>query len=274
MAYTLPGSSTLYAVSGQITANTISPATATVTPTTIQFPATANGKTSPAQVIRVSNSGEQPLSFTGATFTSTNPTAFAQTNNCPASLNKNDSCQISVTFTPGATGNEFTASLNVQLSTGAVSVALAGGTSPSDFILTTPVALQSNPNATWTLNIAPLTASIGFNEPITFTVSGLDASYGTPVFTPSTVTPKGATVTTKLTLSQSPTAELRRDPRSAIPVLACCMAFLLSFRKRLKTYRSRVAAMMVVLTLAVFTLSGCAKKPVSFTVTATNVHQS
>jgi Abnormal spindle-like microcephaly-assoc'd, ASPM-SPD-2-Hydin/Beta-propeller repeat len=270
LAYTLPGSSTLYAVTGEITANTISPATPIVTPTNIQFPATANGKTSSAQIVNVSNTGEQPLSFTGATFTGANPTAFAQTNNCPATLNKNDACKISVTFTPGATGNEFTATLNVGLSTGLTTVTLTGGTSPSDFILSTTTPSQSNPSATWTLNIAPLTASIGFNEPITFTVTGLDPSYGTPVFTPSTVTPKGATVTTKLTLDQSPTAQLRRDSRSAIPVLACCMAFLLSFRKRLKSYRSRVVAMIVVLALAVFALSGCAKSPVNFTVTATS----
>ena len=79
-------------------------------------------------------------------------------------------------------------------------------------------------------------------------------------------------MTTKLTLIQSPTAELWRGSQSAIPVLACCMAFFLS-RKRLNTYRSRVAAMMmIVLAVAMFTLVGCAKQypPVSFTVTATS----
>ena len=272
LAYTAQGSSTLYAVTGQLTANTISPATPVVSPKNIQFPATANGKTSSAHIVNVSNTGEQPFSFSGATFGGTNPAAFAQTNNCPASLNKNDSCQIAITFTPETTGNEFTATLAVALSTGEVDITLAGGTSASDFILTTPASTQSDPNATWTLNIAPLTASIGFDEPITFTVTGLDASYGTPVFTPSTVTPKGATVTTKLTLTQSPTAELGRGSESAIPVLACCMAFFFS-RKRLKTHRSRVATMMmIVLAAAMLTLAGCAKKypPVSFTVTATS----
>jgi uncharacterized lipoprotein YajG len=48
------------------------------------------------------------------------------------------------------------------------------------------------------------------------------------------------------------------------------MAFLLSFRKRLKSYRSRIAAMTIVFALAVFTLTGCAKSPVNFTVTATS----
>jgi len=77
-------------------------------------------------------------------------------------------------------------------------------------------------------------------------------------------------VTTKLTLDKSQTAELRRGSQSAIPVLACCMAFLLSFRKRLESYRGRIAAMMIVLAFAVFTLAGCAKNPVTFTVTATS----
>jgi hypothetical protein len=268
--YSPPGTTTLYAMTGNMTANEITDAAPVVAPTTIQFPATAAGKTSAAQTVSVSNSGEQPLGFTSATLTGTNPTAFATANNCPATLNKNDSCNISVSFTPGATGNEFTATLDVKLSTGDVNVVLNGGTNPSDFVLSTTAPTQSNPNATWTLNIAPLTASIGFNEPITFKVTGLDSSYGTPVFTPSTVTPKGATVTTKLTLNTSNNTALLRGTRSTLPVLACCMAFLLSFRKRLKTYRSRIAAMMIVLALAVFSLSGCAKNPVTFTVTATS----
>jgi len=268
--YSPPGTTTLYAVTGYLTGNEITDAAPVVTPTTIQFPATAAGKTSPAQTVNLKNTGEEPLGFTSATLTGTNPTAFATANNCPAALNKNDTCQISVSFTPAATGNEFTATLDVKLNTGDVNVVLNGGTNPSDFVLSTPAALQYNPNASWTLNIAPLTASIGFNEPITFKVTGLDASYGTPVFTPSTVTPNGATVTTKLTLNTSNNTALLRGTRSTLPVLACCMAFLLSFRKRLKTYRSRIAAMMIVLALAVFSLSGCAKNPVTFTVTATS----
>jgi hypothetical protein len=265
-----PGSAAIYAVTGNFTGTTISDAAAVVTPTNIQFPATANGKTSVAQMVTVTSSGEQPLGFISATLTGTNPTAFAVANNCPTTLNHNATCQIAVSFSPPATGNEFTGTLDVKLSSGDVDVALAGGTSPSDFILSTPTALQSNPNATWTINIAPLSTSIGFNEPITFTVTGLDPSYGTPVFTPSTVTPKSATVMTKLTFVQSPQAQLLRNSRSAIPVLACCLVCILPFRKRLKSYRSQLAVTLVVLALAMFTLTGCEASPVNFTVTATS----
>ncbi len=265
-----PGSAPIYAVTGNLSGTTISDAAAAVTPTNIQFPATANGATSAAQTVTVTSTGEQALGFISATLTGANPTAFAVANNCPTSLSQKATCQITVSFSPPANGNEFTGMLDVKLSTGDVTVALAGGTSPSDFILTTPAASQSNPNATWTLNIAPLSTSIGFNEPITFTVTDLDPSYGTPVFTPSTVTPNAATVTTKLTLGQSPHAQLRRDSHSAIPVLACCLVLLLPFRKRLKSYRSQLAVMLVVLALGAFSLTGCESSPVTFTVTATS----
>lgn len=264
-----PGSAPIYAVTGNLTGTTITDAAAAVTPTNIQFPATANGATSATQTVTVTSTGEQALGFISATLTGANPTAFAVANNCPASLSQKATCQITVSFSPPANGNEFTGTLDVKLSTGDVDVTLAGGTSPSDFILSTPAALQSNPNATWTLNISPLSTTIGFNEPITFTVTGLDPSYGTPVFTPSTVTPNAAQVTTKLSLGQ-PHALLQRDARTAIPVLACCMAFLLSFRKRLKSYRNQLALMLVVLALAAFTLTGCDNSPVNFTVTATS----
>ena len=276
LPYSPPGTTTKYAVTGNLTANEVTDAAPVVTPTTIQFPATANGKTSLAQIVNVSNTGEQPLGFTSATLTGTNATAFAQTNNCPPTLNKNGTCQIAITFTPGATGNEFTATLDVKLSTGDVNVALAGGTSPSDFILSTPAATQPNPNAAWVINIAPLSTQVGFNEPIKFTVSGLDPSYGTPVFTPSTVTPGSKSVSTTITLSDASAAELKqtfRGPKAAWPILACCMAFFFSFRKRLKAYRSRLIMMMALMLLTTFAATGCGNPtppPVTFTVTATS----
>ena len=129
------------------------------------------------------------------------------------------------------------------------------------------------------IDVSPLTASIGFNEPITFKVGGLDSSYGTPVFTPSTVTPKGGTVTTTLTLTPAASAAFNQKPggenggaKTALPVLACRMAFFFSFRKKLKNYRSRIAAVIVVLALTALALTGCgnSKPPVNFIVTATS----
>jgi hypothetical protein len=191
-------------------------------------------------------------------------------NNCPATLNYKATCQIAVSFSPPATGNEFTATLDVKLSTGDVNVVLNGGTNPSDFILSTPAASQPRFGSTWTINIAPLSTSIGFNEPITFTATGLDPAYGIPVFTPSSVTPKSATVMTQVTLSASPQAQLRRDSSLAIPVLACGLVCLLPFRKRLKSYRNQLALTLVILALAALSLTGCSAAPLNFTVTATS----
>jgi hypothetical protein len=271
------GQTQLHYMASALTANTITPEISSVTPTTIQFPATPNGKTSPAQVVTITSSGDQPLSFAGATFNGTNPAAFKQTNNCPASLNKGTTCQISVYFIPGATGSEFTANMDVSLGTGDTTVTLSGGTSPSDFVLSSPTPPQGTTNAKWEIDVAPLTAAIGFNQPITFTVSGLDPSYGTPVFTPSTVTPKNGTVTTTLTLTQASPAALNHKPargpggiRTALPALAFCMAFLLGFRRKLKNYRTRIAAIIVVMGLTAFALTGCAQPAVNFTVTATS----
>ena len=277
--YSPPGTSFKYAATATVTANEITDAAAVVSPATIQFPATAAGKTSPAQIVTVTNAGEQPLGFIGATISGTNPAAFTETNNCPASLGKNGACQISVYFTPAATGNEFTANLDVSLSTGDVNVTLNGGTSPSDFVLSSATPPQNTGNPRWVIDVSPLTASIGFNEPITFKVTGLDASYGTPVFTPSTVTPRGGTVTTTLTLTPAPSAAFNQNPggenggaAAALPSLACCMAFFFSFRRRLKNYRTWTASIIVVLALTALALTGCGahKPPVNFTVTATS----
>jgi hypothetical protein len=52
----------------------------------------------------LTNTGNVNLSIQSIQITGTNSGDFAQTNNCPGSLSPNDGCQISVTFTPTATG--------------------------------------------------------------------------------------------------------------------------------------------------------------------------
>ncbi|WP_263357053.1 choice-of-anchor D domain-containing protein [Acidicapsa ligni] len=275
LSWTYSGDTQLHYLATALTANTLSPPTPVVSPTSLQFPATANGVTSAAQIVNVTNQGDSPFAIAGISINGTNPTAFTQTNNCPANLNKNGNCQISVYFKPLATGNEFSANLQIVLNTGTENVTLSGGTNPSDFVLSSASPSQGGSNPTWAIDVAPLTASIGFHQPITFKVTGLDPSYGTPVFTPSTVTPNGGTVSTTMTLSQPTPAALNRKPFSGtttLPVLACCMAFFLGFRKKLKNYRVRIAAILIVVALATSALLGCSssKPAVVFTVTATS----
>ena len=56
------------------------------------------------QNVTLQNTGNINLSIMSIQITGTNSGDFAQTNNCPASLSPSYSCQISVTFTPTASG--------------------------------------------------------------------------------------------------------------------------------------------------------------------------
>jgi Beta-propeller repeat/Abnormal spindle-like microcephaly-assoc'd, ASPM-SPD-2-Hydin len=62
------------------------------------------GTTSSPQITTLTNKGELTLTITSIQITGTNSGDFDQTNNCPGSVPPNNGCQISVTFTPTATG--------------------------------------------------------------------------------------------------------------------------------------------------------------------------
>jgi len=65
------------------------------------------GTTSAPQTFTVTNSGAVNLSITGITITgSTNPSVFAQTNNCPSTLAPSALCTVSVTYTPAGEEND------------------------------------------------------------------------------------------------------------------------------------------------------------------------
>jgi Beta-propeller repeat len=275
VSYTYAGQTAVNNLVALLTGNTITDAAPAVTPATIQFPATASGKTSPAQMVTVSNGGQQALGIQNVTINGANPANFTETNNCPASLSQNTSCQISVTFSPTGTAIEFTGNLDIAFGEGFddSNITLTGGTSPQDFVLSTPAAEQGKSNPAWVINVAPLSAQFGFDKPITFTVSGLDASYGTPKFTPDSVTPGSKTVSTTLTLTQTSAAGLQQvllGPKIGLPVLAFSLAFWFSFRKKLNSYRSRLIMTIVFMLLSSFAITGCVQPPVSFAVVATS----
>ena len=62
------------------------------------------GITSAPQVSTLTNTGNAALTFTSIGLTGADSGDFAETNNCPTSVPPNGSCNISVTFTPSATG--------------------------------------------------------------------------------------------------------------------------------------------------------------------------
>ncbi len=67
-----------------------------LTPSGLTFALQKVNTTSPPQTATLTNTGSQAVSI--SSISTANP--FAETNNCPSSLNPNDSCQIQVTFTP------------------------------------------------------------------------------------------------------------------------------------------------------------------------------
>jgi hypothetical protein len=86
---------------------------ATLSPASLNFGSVGVGGTSAAQNVTLINSQSVTLNITSITFTGTNYTDFAQTNNCGSSLAPGATCTISMTFTPGALGVR-TAMLNVN----------------------------------------------------------------------------------------------------------------------------------------------------------------
>ena len=71
----------------------------------INFGNQAEGTTSQAMPVTVTNTGTAAVSISNITITGTNKTDFAQSNNCPSSLGSEQSCTINATFTPLATGS-------------------------------------------------------------------------------------------------------------------------------------------------------------------------
>jgi hypothetical protein len=119
----------------------------------------------------LSNSGTAPLAITS--IVSSNPSEFAASSNCPASLPANGNCTVSVTFTPSATGPQ-SGTLTITDNNGGVSnstqtVSLSG-TGTSFSISVTPASQTVSPGkfATYTLTLTPIsgftgTVSLGCN---------------------------------------------------------------------------------------------------------------
>lgn len=106
-----------------------------LTPSSLNLGSEDIGSTSTAQSATLKNTGSGPLTINSITFTGANPGDFGETNNCPLSpqqLTSQNSCIISVTFSPAAKGAR-SASLSVS-DTGPASpqkVAVSGtGTQP------------------------------------------------------------------------------------------------------------------------------------------------
>jgi hypothetical protein len=87
-----------------LNANAASLPSVSFNPTSVNFGNQGVGIASSPQVITLTDTGSAVLFIKSIAITGTNSGDYAQTNNCPSSVQPNGSCQISVTFTPTATG--------------------------------------------------------------------------------------------------------------------------------------------------------------------------
>jgi hypothetical protein len=77
---------------------------ALLSPSSLNFGNQTVDITSSPQNVTLQNTGNIKLTITSIQITGTNSGDFGEKNNCPSSLPPNNSCQISVTFTPTTTG--------------------------------------------------------------------------------------------------------------------------------------------------------------------------
>jgi len=85
---------------------------ATLSATSVTFPATLQGSTSSPLTVTLTNSGSATLTISTITLGGTNAANFGETNNCGLTLSAGSSCTISTTFSP-ATTTTYTATVTV-----------------------------------------------------------------------------------------------------------------------------------------------------------------
>jgi streptogramin lyase len=135
------------------------PADITISPASFNFGDEPTGGTTPVETFTLTNNSSAPISLlnTSFTFTGADPLDFTETTNCLPSLAVGASCQISVTFTPGATGARSATLEVTDADPSSPQTASLSGTG-DDFELTVP-------------NITDETESVSQGNPATYTIS-------------------------------------------------------------------------------------------------------
>lgn len=156
---------------------------------TLTFGGQLVGSTSTGQSVALTNSGTLPLAI-GSIAASGD---YAQTNTCGSSVNVQKSCQITVTFTPTAAGNQ----------SGILTIADGAASSPQtlnlsgtgqDFTLgmasgaSSTATVTAGQTATYSLTLSPLG---GMNQTVDFTCASPPTG-ATCAVNPSSTTPSGA----------------------------------------------------------------------------------
>src|SRR5579863_4269299 len=169
------------------------------------------------QTLTLTNSGTVALGITSVTLGGANASAFAiATNSCGASLDIGASCSITVTFSPGSTGN-FAGTLSVTDAAGVQVSNLSGSGAPPppppDFTISASPGWQSTTGGTtvtYTVQVAA-TGAGPFANPVALSATG--APEGVSVsFAPASITPGAGTATSVMTVAMSKTVGTNRTP--------------------------------------------------------------
>jgi len=130
--------------SGAIVNVSIKPATATISPASIDFGTVAINSTSSDRTATLTNTGTTVVSFSDTTITGTNQSDFRQRlNSCVPNLPAGGSCTVTLAFSPSATGpRSATLSIYSNATTSPHQVSLTGTGSN-----TTPPAVSFNPTS-------------------------------------------------------------------------------------------------------------------------------
>ena len=267
---------------------------ALLTPSTLSFTGTTVGSTSGTQTITLSNLGNAPLSITGITYPGSS--AFAETNNCGATVAAGSFCTFSYTFTPTGTA-ATTAGLsivdNVENSPQTATMSGIGVAAPlsPDFTIS-----ASNPSATvlpggtatYTIAGAPVNVST-FPSTVMLTTSGLPAG-ATAIFSPASIASGAGTSSIMLTIRVPQNTAMVQpvdrppDGRAGRIAPLTLALLLLPFTGKLRRYGRRFGRKLGLLlllsigigALAMGGLSGCGSNngfldvaPQAYTVTVT-----
>ena len=194
---------------------------ASLSPSTLTFTDQPVSTTSASQQATLSNMGFAPLAITSIAVTGTNSGDFAQVNTCGSSVAAGTSCNITVNFTPTATGSRNASLTFMDNATGSpqtVSLSGAGidfSVAPSSVATATVTPGQT---ASYALTVAP---SGGFNQSVTFVCSGAPAS-STCVVSPNMVALNGSASTTVAVTVATTAASLlvHEPPANGTPPIA------------------------------------------------------
>jgi FG-GAP-like repeat/Abnormal spindle-like microcephaly-assoc'd, ASPM-SPD-2-Hydin len=160
-----------------------------VSPGSLNFGNQAVGTRSGTQIVTFRNSGSVTLTLSPVNISGPNASEFGQTNTCSATLAVGAGCQITVTFTPAATGVQ-SATLNIPSNgLGSKTVPLIG--TGTNFAMTAPspssVTVSPGQTAIFTFDLEPVS---GFNHVVALTCEGTPA--GAKCAVPPSVTLDGS----------------------------------------------------------------------------------